>query len=258
MDNAFYQTLVTNLVIFLAGVGGGAVNSIAGGGTNFTFPALLWMGVDPILASSTSTVCLWPGQLLGGLAYRRTIAESPRHWLWLGIPAALGGFLGGWLLLRTPARLFDCLVPYLVLSGSVLLAIEPWLRARLGIEMRTDSSLTVKICTYLAITAVAVYGGYFGAGMGILMLAALSFIGIGDIQRANAFKNIFASLLNLLAIIYFIYVDAIVWHAALYMILGACLGGYFGGKLAGRIPAKTLRFLMAALGLIIGTYLFLK
>lgn len=245
-------------VLFAAGCAGGIVNSLAGGGTNFTFPALLWCGVDPIAASATSTVCLWPGQALGAVAYRERLAEINRRWFWLCLPCVLGGLLGGWLLLITPGHTFNLLVPFLVLSGSLLLGVEPHLRQYFGGRLALDSSRWAQFGCALGIALVAVYGGYYGAGMGILMLAALSLVGVGDLQHVNALKNLLAVTLNLAAIVYFVVVKAVVWWAFVPMVAGACLGGYCGARWAGLVSDKVLRVMVVALGLIVGVVLLVK
>lgn len=243
------------LVALLAGFGGGVLNTLAGGGTNLTFPALLWLGVDPVRASSTSTVCLWLGQALGALAYREQLRTAPRVWLLFSIPALLGGWLGGWLLIRTPGETFRVLVPYLVLGGSLLLACEPWLRRRMTVGEHHRALLAWRLGGGGVILAVSVYGGYYGAGMGFLMLAALGLLGVGSLQRANALKNLFGSLLNLAAIVFFLLVGAVAWDLVGFMMLGAALGGYLGGRVAGRIPEGPLRLVIVGLGLGVGVLL---
>lgn len=246
-----------HLLALAAGFAGGMANSIAGGGTNFTFPTLLFLGVSPILASSTSTFSLWLGQALGAWAYRGEIAAAPRHWLWFCAVAVLGGAAGGWLLVHTPVGVFRGLVPFLVLGGTVALAVEPWLRRRLRLEAHHHAMAWWQAGAAMAIFLVSVYGGYFGAGMGILMLVTLGLLGVGTLQRANALKNLFGALMNLAAILYFLSVGALVWTAALAMISGAALGGYLGGRVAGRIPEGPLRALMVAVGLGVGLLLLL-
>ena len=248
-------TPAASLLALAAGFGGAMVNALAGGGTNLTFPTLLWLGVDPVLASSTSTVCLWLGQALGALAYREQIARTPRIWLSFCLPAVLGGLLGGWLLIHTPSPIFRGLVPWLVLGGSGLLALEPWLRRRLRLREHHQALLAWRVGAGLAILAIAVYGGYYGAGMGFLMLAALSLLGVGQLQRANALKNLFGALLNLAAILYFLATGSVVWSVVGWMVLGAAAGGYLGARVAGRIPDFPLRVLMVAMGLLVGLVL---
>jgi len=246
-----------SLVALLAGFGGGVLNTLAGGGTNLTFPALLWLGVDPVRASSTSTVCLWLGQALGALAYREQIRTIPRVWLFFSVPALLGGWLGGWLLIQTPGETFRVLVPYLVLGGSALLAFEPWLRRRVPVGEHHRALLAWRLGGGGVILAVSVYGGYYGAGMGFLMLAALGILGVGSLQRANALKNLFGSLLNLSAIVFFLVVGAVAWDLVGFMMLGAALGGYLAGRVAGRIPEGPLRLVIVGLGLGVGLLLLL-
>lgn len=243
------------LVAFVAGFGGGMANSIAGGGTNLTFPTLLWLGVSPVLASSTSTFALWLGQALGAWAYREETAAAPRRWLWFCLPAACGGLLGGWLLVHTPVQTFRSLVPWLVLGGSAALAAEPWLRQRLKLQEHHHALVLWQAGAAVAIFLVSIYGGYFGAGMGILMLVTLGLLGVGTLQRANGLKNLFGAVMNLAAILYFLAVGALVWFAAVSMVSGAALGGYLGARLAGRIPEGILRWLMVAIGLGVGLIL---
>lgn len=243
------------LVALAAGFGGGVLNTLAGGGTNLTFPALLWLGVDPVRASSTSTVCLWLGQALGALAYRGQLASTPRVWFFFSVPALLGGWLGGWLLIQTPGETFRVLVPYLVLGGSLLLALEPWLRRRVRVGEHHRARWAWRLGGAGIILAVSVYGGYYGAGMGFLMLAALGLLGVGSLQRANALKNLFGALLNLAAIVFFLAVGAVAWDLVGFMMLGAALGGYLGGRVAGRIPEGPLRLLIVGLGLGVGVLL---
>lgn len=246
-----------HLLALAAGFGGGMANSIAGGGTNLTFPTLLWLGVSPVLASSTSTFSLWLGQALGAWAYRDEIGEAPRQWLWFCVPAAAGGLLGGWLLVQTPVETFRGLVPWLVIGGSVALAAEPWLRQRLDLQEHHHALLLWQAAAAAAIFLVSIYGGYFGAGMGILMLATLGLLGVGTLQRANGLKNLFGAVMNLAAILYFLAVGALVWSAALSMVSGAAVGGYLGARLAGRIPEGLLRGLMVGIGLGVGLLLLL-
>lgn len=246
-----------HLLALAAGFGGGMANSIAGGGTNLTFPTLLWLGVSPVLASSTSTFALWLGQALGSWAYRAEIAAAPRRWLWFCLPATAGGLLGGWLLVQTPVEVFRGIVPYLVLAGSVALAAEPWLRRGLDLQEHHHALRLWQAAAAVAIFLVSIYGGYFGAGMGILMLATLGLLGVGTLQRANGLKNLFAAVMNLAAIGYFLAVGALVWSAAVSMVSGAALGGYLGARLAGRIPEGVLRALMVGTGLAVGVILLL-
>lgn len=251
------NALLVNLVALAAGFGGGAVNTIAGGGTNLTFPTLLWLGVDPVLASSTSTISLWLGQALGAWAYRGELCQAPRKWLWFCIPAVAGGLLGGWLLVHTPSETFRFLVPFLVLGGSALLALEPLLRRRLRVEEHHHALVGWQAGAALVILVISAYGGYFGAGMGILMLASLGLLGVGSLQRANALKNLFGALLNLSAIVYFLAMGAVVWTVAGSMVVGSAAGGYLGARLAGRIPERALRILMVAIGVGVGLLLLL-
>ena len=191
------------LTLLAAGIGAGVMNSVAGGGTLLTFPALLFLGQDAITANATSTVALVPGSLASAAGYRRELAAHRRWLRVLLVPSLLGGALGSWLLLATPERAFAALAPFLVLFATVLfLAQGAWARRRTAIQREAPVSGDASIaplawrsalaCQFL----IAIYGGYFGAGIGILMLAVLGFLGLSDIHGMNGLKNVFAFAIN--------------------------------------------------------------
>src|SRR5687767_14478151 len=167
-------------IIVSAGVIAGAINSIAGGGTLISFPALVWLGRDPIIANATNTVAMWPGSLAGAIGFRRELSTVHRWLLLLVIPSLAGGAVGGWLMLRTPTSTFERLVPFLILGATLLLAIQDMVTRRLGIIARAHENPTTGwvVFVFAFQFIVAMYGGYFGDGMGILMLAALGLIGL--------------------------------------------------------------------------------
>jgi uncharacterized membrane protein YfcA len=247
-------------VIAGAAFAAGLINSIAGGGTLVSFPALLWTGRDPVLANATSTVALWPASLAGVYGFRRELKGGARLFLFFGAPSLVGGVLGAVLLLRTPSGMFARLVPFLILFATLLLAVQEPLSRRLrgaDDDERTPSrawwagALVFQFC-------VGVYGGYFGAGIGILMLAALGLLGFTDIHRMNALKNLLAICINGVAAVYFITSGAVIWSDVLVMTFAAIAGGYSGARLAYRLGRRFVRLAVIVIGLVMSISLFIK
>jgi uncharacterized membrane protein YfcA len=246
------------LAIFAAGAGAGVVNAVAGGGTLLSFPVLLWAGRDPIVANATNALALWPGSLAGAVAFRRELA-SARPLLTLLLPAAvLGAALGGWLLLATPTRMFSSLVPYLVLGATVLLALQRPLRALVRGADDATFSPRARVALFAGQVAVSIYGGYFGAGMGILMLAALGLYGIADIHQRNGLKNVLAAVTNGAASVYFAASGAIAWLDALVLGTGAILGGYLGAALGRKLSRTVAEWVVVSIGAAMTAALFLR
>jgi hypothetical protein len=250
-------TLAT-LVIFAAGIAAGAINSIAGGGTLISFPALLWIGRDPIMANATNTVAIWPGSLAGAVGFRRELS-TVRGWLLLLIvPSLLGGALGSWLLLRTPSSVFEKLVPFLILGATILLAAQEAITRHLPPPTANRQPPTRIAGIFVFQLLVATYGGYFGAGMGILMLAALGLIGLTDLHQMNGLKNVLAVAINGIAAIYFAFAKAVVWNDVFVMMAGTIIGGYLGARIARRLGRKFVRGAVVVIGLVMSVALFLK
>jgi uncharacterized membrane protein YfcA len=231
-------------IIFVAASIAGMINSVAGGGTLVSFPALVWVGVDPIKANATNAFALWPGSFGGVFGFRRELAGA-RRWLLLLIwPSLFGGMVGACLLLRTPSRTFAGIVPYLILGATLLLAAQESLTRRLYRSGNPHSAQLSRKWSAGAILfqlLVAIYGGYFGAGIGILMLAALGLLGLTDIHRMNAIKNLLALLINGIATIYFAVSGYVVWSDAIVMAVGAVAGGYGGAGLARKLGRRFVR-----------------
>jgi uncharacterized protein len=243
-----------------ASAGGGVMNAMAGGGTILTYPMLLFLGESAITANATSTVALWPGAAASLYGYRREVAEH-REWLkTLFLPSLLGGALGAILLLRTPVKTFAGLAPFLILFATFLFmlqgAVARWARGQ-GPETsgRTPARL---VAAMLFQFAVGVYGGYFGAGIGILMLAVLGFLGLSDIHAANGVKNFFAMCINGVAAAYFIVRGAVDWPVALIMIAGAIAGGYAGAGFARLIGKEKARAAVVVIGLLVAALLLFQ
>lgn len=244
---------------FGAGFAASMVNSVAGGGTLLTFPTLVWLGLNSVTANATSTVAIWPGSLGGAVGYRRELKGVDPKMLFLALPSLLGGLGGAWLLRFTPPAVFDKLVPWLILFATLLFTVqEPvqrWLKASTGGEHHGSKWFVGAILFQFF---VAVYGGYFGAGIGILMLAALSILGISDIHLMNGMKNFFAFCINGVAAVYFIVAGMVTWPFVLAMATGAVLGGVMGAGVARRIGRAAVRKIVVAVGFAMAASLFFK
>lgn len=245
-------------IIFGAGFCAGMINSVAGGGTLLSFPTLVWLGRDPILANATNAVALWPGSLAAMLGFRHSLGQSRRWLVLLGIPSAVGGLVGAMLLMKTPSRTFSAIVPWLILLATALLAAqEPigrWLR-------RYHSGPPSRRWWAGAIffqLLVALYGGYFGAGIGIMMLAALSLLRLTDIYQMNGLKNFFGMCINAVAAVWFAWSGAVLWGDALVMALGAISGGYGGAGLARKAGPKAVRAAAVFVGLAMAVSLLIR
>ena len=241
----------------------GVMNSIAGAGTLVTFPALIAFGLPPINANATSTVALWPGSIGSMWGYRRELRGSRLWALGFAVPSLLGGGLGAGLLLRTPAERFSDIVPWLVLGATVLFILQRpamrWFAESREPGAESDEVLTsrrppLSILGYQFL--VSIYGGYFGAGVGILMLAALGFMGLSNIHRMNGLKNWGGMCMNAIAATMFAFTSLVSWPVALAMAAGATLGGYLGSRTALRVPQEFVRGAVVAIGFASGVLLF--
>lgn len=244
----------------IAAAVGSGINSIAGGGTLVTFPAIVGLGVPPLVANATSTVALWPGALGSLWGYRDALAGARRWAIWFAVPSLIGGLVGALLLLATPAERFEQVVPWLVLAATLLFMAQRPLMAVLRRRGRdatraivapsgdpTDGTPPPMVLAYQF--AVAVYGGYFGAGIGILMLAALGFMGFTSIHRMNGLKNWGGLCMNAVAAVTFAFSGLVDWPVALAMAVGAMAGGYGGSRLAQRVPQEVVRGAIMVIGL---------
>jgi uncharacterized membrane protein YfcA len=237
---------------------GGFVNSIAGGGSLLTFPTLVWVGIPPVAASATNTVGLWPGSLGAVVGFRRHLPERSVIVL-LGIPSLVGGIVGAVLLLRTPQNVFEGLAPVLVFLATVLLAVQEPLAKRISggslVGERTAGFATAAVAFQLL---VGVYGGFFGAGIGIMMLAALAVLGLTDIHQMNGLKNLLAILINGVAAAYFMAKGAVLWTDAILMAIASIAGGLGGAALANRLGRPLVRKAVIAIGIAASVSLLLK
>ncbi len=235
-----------------------AANAIAGGGTLLTFPALIGLGIPPIVANATSTVALWPGSMSSMFGYRKAL-QDVRPWaIAFAIPSVIGGAVGAWLLVVTPAARFDRIVPFLVFGATLLfLAQVPLVR----LVARTRGAPASGSPSWLFVAVqfcVAIYGGYFGAVAGIVMLASLGLMGLTDIHQMNGLKNWGAICFNGIAVAIFIATGLVNWPVAMVMAVGALLGGWSGSKLAQRMPRERVRMVIGVIGLASAGWLFVR
>ncbi len=237
-------------LIFLAAMLAGMINSVAGGGTLVSFPALVWAGHDPVVANATNAFGLVPGGLSSAYGYRREILEAPRGFHYLLISSLIGGVIGAVLLKLTPTEVFAALVPFLVLFATILfMAQEPiqrWLKTGDVAQHSITTSWLIGASFYQFL--VAVYGGYFGAGIGILMLAVLGVMGLKDIHQMNGLKNIFGATINGVAAVYFAFVGLIDWPSAALVAAGSIIGGYGAAGIARKIGQQAVRRIVIIIG----------
>jgi uncharacterized membrane protein YfcA len=249
------------LLVALAAMGGGMINSIAGGGTLLTFPALIALGVPPVVANATSTVALWPGGLASFWGYRSQIQGIRAWWAHWAIPSLLGGITGALLLIYRPEAEFDALVPWLIWGATALFLFQKPVLKWIGVHVSAgvDAERSKPPFRFLVYQFfVAIYGGYFGAGAGILMLAAFEMMGLRNIHTMNGLKNWCGMNINAIAVLVFIITGVINWPIALVGCVGAIIGGAFGSRMAQRVPQQWVRRAVIAIGIGSGVYMFLK
>ena len=241
------------LLLLLAGFVAGTQNAVAGGGSFITFPALLLVGLDARAANITSTIALFPGQLTTGFAGRRYGAgTNSLPFVGFVLLSLLGGSLGAWLLLATPATIFAQLVPWLVLFATSMFALGTFRKRPIAATTQLG-----RIPTSLAQLAISIYGGYFGGGIGFLMLAALSLAGL-PVRNAAASKNVLSGVMNASAVLIFLGSPDVRWTAAVALSLGAIIGGQFGAWLIIRVAEKTLRIAVVVIGIALTIGLFVR
>jgi uncharacterized protein len=246
------------LGLMVAAVAGGAINAVAGGGTLVTFPALLFFGTPPVIANATSTLALLIGTSGSIYGYRKHL-DPVRPYLWRFVPASLaGGLIGAVLLTRTSNQAFSRLVPFLILFATVLFLAQGTFRrfAQLSGLAGQDGKPRAVWGAILFQLAVAIYGGYFGAGIGILMLASLGFIGLRNIHEMNTLKTILGSLINLVAAMWFVFASLVHWPKAAVMTAGALVGYFLGSHYAQRIPQQHVRQIITIIGFVLSAVTF--
>ena len=247
-------------LIGLAAVAGGAVNALAGGGTLITFPMLTAIGIPAVAANVTNTVALCPGYLGATIAQMKDL-RGQGHRLLLLIPASvLGGIMGGILLLKTGEHLFRALVPFLILFATGLIAFQDHLRKRImrRVGQTTEPATAHGAWIVLPVVPAAMYGGYFGAGVSVMVLAVLGLVLDDTLARLNALKQAVAFSINIAAAIFFLFSGQVVWAAAAVMAVGAMIGGALGGRLAGKISSILLHRIVVTIGVVVSLIYFLR
>lgn len=246
-------------LIAIAAFAAGAVNSIAGGGTFLSFAALLTVGVPPVVANASNAVSLWPGSLAAAWGFRRELARFSRSLPLLSAVAFVGGLCGGLLLLATSNAAFGALVPWLLLLATAVFAFSTQLSTlvkRFGPSHEEADARHIGPGGYVFQFVVSTYGGFFGAGMGILMIAALAIQGFEDLLEVNALKNWLSAVIYSVAVATFVIAGAVSWPHTLVMLVTATVGGYVGAVLARRIPAMWLRRGIIVIGGLLSVYYF--
>jgi uncharacterized membrane protein YfcA len=249
--------LLQYLFLAVAAFFAGGMNAIAGGGTLLTFPALLAV-ISPVLANGTSTLALLPGSIASAFAYRTELGRVRPMLMLLFAPSLAGGVCGALLVTRFPEQVFANLVPWLLLLAATLLMLQRPVAKWIGAHPHEQPASSTKAAVIGFQFLVAVYGGYFGAGIGILMLSSLAFMGIADIHEMNALKTVLASLINGISAVVFIVEGAVVWRFAPVMIAFSIAGGYVGARVARKLPQAVVRSIVIAIGLGVAAYSFYK
>lgn len=260
------MTILQGIILFIAAALGGALNSVAGGGSFITFPSLVFVGVLPVQANATSTVALWPGSVASVGAYRKEILLQRRVVLLvLGIIGLVGGIAGAELLLHTPQATFVILIPYLMLLATVLFAFSKPITAfirgmskRAPVMEHTPVSRRSLFIVSVILLIIAVYGGYFGGGIGIMILASLGVMGMENIHEMNGLKTFLQTCINGAAVVTFIILGAVAWLEVLVMIVGAIAGGFGGAYFAKKVDARLIRGFVILVGTSMTIYFFLR
>jgi hypothetical protein len=251
-------TLHTAIFLFFAGALGGALNSVAGGGSFIAFPALLFTGVPPIPANATNTIALWTAAAASGGAYRSKLDVPRRMMIPLLTASLIGGLAGAFLLLRTPAHTFLQVLPWLTLGATLLFAFGKKLAGGRRSVIEHESGSAALAGATLFQLAVAIYGGYFGGGMGIVMLAMLAALGMTDIHSMNALKSVMGFVINGVAVVTFVVARAVYWKPGIVMIVGGILGGYVGAHYSLKLPQVWVRVFVVVVGAAMTVYFFVK
>ena len=237
---------------------GGALNAVAGGGSFVAFPALLFTGVPPVQANATNTVALWIGTTASGGAYRNRLRISRRVMLPLIATSIAGGLIGAFLLIKTPAHTFLRVLPWLMLAATLLFTFGKHLTSRFAGSLEHEATTTALAFASLFELAVAVYGGYFGGGLGIMNLAMLAALGMTDIHAMNALKVVLGAIINGVAVVTFIAAHAIYWPEGIVTTVGAVIGGYSAAHLAHKLPQPWIRTFVILVGTGMTAYFFLR
>ena len=253
------MALIHVIFLFVAALLGGMINSVAGGGSFFTFPALILSGISSVVANATSTIALWPGTLASIQAYKKHFDYQSRLVVVLSLVSILGGAAGAITLLHIPSSIFDSFLPFLLLTATLIFTFSNKLKGIVSTpKTQTSSGYTVKSLLYISIAQlfISFYGGFFGGGIGMLMLATLGMMGIREIHQMNAIKVFLASIINGTAVLTFVLSGIVQWPSACIMILGAICGGYAGAKFAQKMNPAYVRGFVVFIGFGMTIYFF--
>ena len=254
------DTWIAVLALVAAGATAGAINGVVGSGSLITFSTLLAVGVPPVAANGTNTTGLFPGSFASAYAYRRELRDRLRTLRFPIIATTVGAAIGALLVVALPEAVFASVVPWLIATATVMVAVQPWrarLRARRGAASEPVQS-TQRRRLWPWTGAVGVYGGYFGAAQGIVLMAILTWIYDARVQYSNAAKNLLASVANVVAAVVFALSGYVVWPAALVLMVASTASGYLGGRWARRMPEVVLRGMVVAVGIVSTTFLVIR
>jgi uncharacterized membrane protein YfcA len=248
--------MLQDIGLFLAGLVVGGMNAIAGGGILFGFPIMLATGLSPLVANATSNIIVLPGSLTSAYGYRKYIRKVPRQYIMLLIPCLVGAIIGALILRHTPTARFETMVPGLIFFAVLLFAFQPFLHHHLHRHMKSKKKALQPLALIsIALFPVAIYGGYFGAGFGFIMLAFLGFTKLHDIHKMNGLKNLASATICVASLICLFSANLIDWHAGIIMAIGASIGGYYGSQLAQKVPTHAIRIIVILIGLTTAGYL---
>lgn len=253
------MSVVEALGLAAAAFAAGAVNAIAGGGSLISFPALVGAGYPAKTANVTNTVALWPGYVGGSFGYRELLIPQRRTIALLSTSSILGAIAGSAILLSTPESAFEAIVPFLILFAALLLAVQTRIAAFVATHRPHDrSTRAVPFELHAGVFVLAVYGAYFGAGLGILTLAILGIVLPDDLQRSNALKGVLSLVINAVAVVYFAAFGPVEWGPALLMAAAALGGGYAGARLARRLRPQLFRTAVVAFSIVVALVLLVR
>jgi uncharacterized protein len=246
------------LLLCLVGAIAGALNAVAGGGSFISFPTLLFTGVQPVPANATNTLALWLGAAASGGAYRSRLNISRRVMIPLIVTSIVGGVAGAILLIKTPASTFLRVLPWLLLGATLLFTFGKHLTRRISARVSHDASTKALVGASIFELLVAIYGGYFGGGIGIMNLAMFAAMGMNDVHEMNALKTVLGAIINGVAAVAFVVSGAILWPQAIVMTIGAVAGGWFGAHYAMKAPQHWIRTIVILVGFSMTAYFFYR
>lgn len=250
------------LLLLAAGLLSGVINSVAGGGTFIAYPALLAMGISPIMSNATISLVIQPGSASSAFGYRKFLRDMPNKYYWLIVPCVVGSLLGAGILTRTSNHNFAAIVPYFILFAVGLLILQPFLYKELfsnkGLKLQRKYPRLLTLSSILGFFLVSIYGGYFGAGFGIIALGFLGMTSLKDINQMNGLKNILGLSIGTVNAAYFVAHKLIAWQVVPLFVVGNVIGGYYGAKYLSKLPAKVIRATIIAIGLSLAIALFMQ